>query len=692
MQYSALSYWLKRPEGSPWSRWIPTLLSILIILTVGLVGPTSPLFAKPLDYPDSRVTPVWQTQLTGGWSSTASPTVADLRPDYVGQEIVVGSKQRSESGSGYSYSHPGSIALLSAAGVPIWEKTTYTVGGNTYSIGSVWSSAAVGDIDNDGVKEIVVGLGGDDVIVNRGGVLALDPWGNVEWYYATADRNYPGNGPNGLPDGVRSTPALADLNHDGTVEVIVSGGDMYMHVISGLTGQSLANWPVDLRDTSFSSAAVTDIDGEGQFEFAFGGDYGYNDPGNCLTEGGIFRVMRYDATYPPGFDERLDCNPWFVLVRGKKVDQAIYSSPAIGDINNDGQPEIVIGSGNYFDGKGYWVNIWAANGILLKTLATNGYVDSEPTLADLNGDGYLDVIAATEQQATVYAWSSKPADNWSLLPGWGSGVKIYMFNGTSGPIIGSPVVADLTPSSPGPEVLVANGAEITVLAASGTQLTSKTGTAGSGPTFWLGMSPTAGTPAVADIDNDNNLEIVAAGSYWDPPNWDPANGNPNWKESVFAWRWPGASGNASGASLPWPQFRRDPAHLGRVPVPAKLAASPNTIRHRYEYGSGAPTTISGSFSALNLGDESLAYSLSEVSTIPFAFTSPTSGSLGPQTSVAVGYTLSVASLITGTYLTTVTVSATAGGAPTDGSPQTIVIEAVVGVFEDVFLPIILKSN
>ncbi len=662
-------------------RWVPRLLIVIAILAPGLGASATSLLAKPLGWPASRVTPGWQTELAGGWSETASPTVADVHPNYNGQEIVVGTKVR----PGYPY--PGSIALLSATGAVIWEKTSYTLGGNNYQIGSIWSSAAVGDIDNDGDKEIVVGLGGDDVVPGRGGVLALDHQGSVEWYYATQDRNYPGDGPNGEPDGVRSTPALADLNGDGAVEVIVSGGDMNMHVIDGSTGQSLANWPLDLRDTSFSSAAVADIDDDNQFEFAFGADLGYNDPGNCLYAGGVFRVMGYDATYPAGFDERLDCNPWFVLVQGKHVDQAIYSSPVIGDINNDGQLEIVVGSGNFFAGKGYWVKVWADNGTLLKTLATNGYADSEPALADLNGDGYLDIIAATEQQATVYAWSGKPADNWSAL--WST--KVYMFNGTSGPILGSPIVADVVPSFPGPEVLVANGAEITVLAADGTQLTSLTGSDGK-PTFWVGLSPTAGTPAVADIDGDNNLEIIAAGGYWDPPNWAPANANPNWKESVFVWRWPGVNGNASGASLPWPQFRQNAAHLGRVPVPAKLAANPTTIQHRYGYGSGAPTTIPGSFSVLNVGDESLSYSLSQVSTIPFAFTSPTSGTLGPQASTSVGYTLSVASLITGTYRITVTASATAGGAPADGSPQTIIIEAVVGTLEEVFLPIILKNN
>jgi hypothetical protein len=661
-------------------------LLIVVTLVMGLVGLASPLLAQPLGWPNSRVTPVWQTELSGGWSDTASPTIADVRSDYAGQEIIVGAKQRNESGSGYSYAYPGSIALLSAAGSVIWQKTNYTVGGTSYPIGSVWSSAAVGDIDGDGAKEIVVGLGADETIVNRGGVLALNQAGGVKWYYATADRNYPGNGPNGLPDGVRSTPALADLNGDGVVEVVVSGGDMNMHVINGRTGQSLPGWPVDLLDSNFSSAAVADIDGNGHYEFAFGGDMGYS--ANCIPLGGIFRVMRYDATYPPGFDGRLDCNPWVVLARGKSVDQTIYSSPVIGDINKDGQLEIAVGSGNYFAGKGHWVKVWAANGTLLATLATNGFVDGEPALADLNGDGYLDIIAATEQEATVYAWSGRPADNWGLLPGWG--VKAWMFNNTSGPIFGSPVVADLVPSSSGPEVLVANGSEITVFAANGTQLTSKTGVDGK-PTFWLGNAPTAGTPAVADIDGDGKLEIVAAGSYWDPPNWDPAHGNPNWKESVFAWRWPGVSNNASGA-LPWPQFRRTAAHLGRAPMPATLGASPTTIRHMYAYQSGDPTTLSGSFFLSNAGDAPLSYSLSRTSSIPFSFTSPTNGTLEPLASVKVDYTLSVASLTPGTYPTNVTAMATSGGSPASGSPQSIVINAVVGTFKDVFLPIIVKGN
>lgn len=692
------------------SRWIRSLLVMITLLAIGLGSSASRFPARPLspDYPgqesvagvkqwnegssgyghpgsialSSRVTEAWRTRLDGGWSSFASPAVADIRPDYPGLEIAVGTFKRVGSG----YDHPPSVALLSSQGDIIWEVYNYTVGGVTYSIDSIWATLAIGDIDNDGSPEIVVGMGADEAYIIRGGLLALNNDGSLQWYFETDDKNWPGTPGNGIPDGIRSSAAIADLNNDGRKEVLVGAGDTHFYVIDGPTGTVVSPWPQLVLDTTDSSPAVADLEGTGQQSFVFGIGIG-GSPENCLGPGGILWGMRYDKTYLPGaFSTRLDCNPWVEMARGVYVDQVIFSSPAIGDIDGDGKLEIAVGSGNFFASLGKWVKIFENDGTLLKTLTTDDYVLSSPALADLNSDGYLDIIAATLSTARVYAWSGRPSDNFTLLSGWGNQAK--MSNGVAGPIFSSPVVADINPGSAGPEILIGNGAEITVFAANGTQLTADS-FGSPKPTFWLGQNPTASTPAIADIDEDGTLEIVAAGGLWDDPG---GGGSTDYNEYVFVWHWPGVSGNAAGANLPWPQFRQNAANLGRVPVPAKLAANPVTIQHRYGYGSGAPTTISGSFSLLNLGDESLSYSLSQVSTIPFAFTSPTTGTLGPQASTSVGYTLSVASLITGTYPTTVTVSATAGGSPADGSPQTIIIEAIVGTFEDVFLPIILKNR
>ena len=87
------------------------------------------------------------------------------------------------------------------------------------------------------------------------------------------------------------------------------------------------------------------------------------------------------------------------------------------DIDNDGRPEIVVGSGFPIANKGYWVKAWdytpnsdPTKALTLKwTGATSGQVFTSPAIGDLNKDGTLDVVAISSFGGPcggqrVYAW------------------------------------------------------------------------------------------------------------------------------------------------------------------------------------------------------------------------------------------------------------------------------------------------
>ena len=75
----------------------------------------------------------------------------------------------------------------------------------------------------------------------------------------------------------------------------------------------------------------------------------------------------------------------------------VDSSPALGDIDGDGDMEIVVGSD---DGKVY---AWHHNGLIVKRWPRriNFVVISSPALGDIDGDGDIEVVVGSKK---VYAW------------------------------------------------------------------------------------------------------------------------------------------------------------------------------------------------------------------------------------------------------------------------------------------------
>jgi len=68
----------------------------------------------------------------------------------------------------------------------------------------------------------------------------------------------------------------------------------------------------------------------------------------------------------------------------------VFSSPAVADINDDGKPEVIVGSG---DGKVYALN--GENGQLIWSFSTGDWIFSSPAVADIDRDGLLDIVVGS---------------------------------------------------------------------------------------------------------------------------------------------------------------------------------------------------------------------------------------------------------------------------------------------------------
>ncbi len=611
----------------------------------------------------------------GGVYSEASLTLADANGD--GQlEIFVGKPDESNPNC------RGRLYAVNAVGTVLW---------NIQTRAPIHSTPAVADIDNDGVPEVVVGLGSvQSENCANGGVLAVNAQtGAQKWIFDTQD--WLNHAPNGFTDPVFSSPTIADLDHDGDQEIVFGAWDQCIYM---LNGAGIPLWP-ELNaisgqhhcgmhgfyneDVIWSSPAVADLNGDGILEIITGADITagnrYGDP-----SGGYLYVLDINGAQL--------ARRWF--------DQRLYSSPAVGDIDADGKLEIVIGTGTHLANKGYYTTAWnfvpgapVTSALAQKYYwATSGRVFTSPALADLNKNGGLDVViisnvgdgAETGGQdlgSKVFAWDGK------------TGAKLFEtmvcdWLGNAFITHSSPVVADITGDG-NFEILFSHAWEIAVLNRNGTYYTDYSSVGPNKPACARTVAPTTqltfyaansvyGTPAVGDLNGDGGLEVVASGGQ------NYAGPNPD-GGAIYAWK------PASTGALAWPMFRRDARHTGRYLSPPGLSVIPSTIFLLHQQGD--PSDHEFHLTIKNTGDQGFNWTATST---PSVTLSHLSGTVVTQALLTVTAHTGSPSYALGTYdFGPLVFEGLSGANPVAGSPATVPVTVkVVEQIYPVFLPIVKK--
>lgn len=385
----------------------------------------------------------------------------------------------------------------------------------------VASSPVIGELFGDGVKYVVTGYGGLNARGCDGGVAAYrGSDGHRAWIFSTKRFGARKRFYESL-HAVYGTPAIADVDGDGKMEIGFGSFDRRMYL---LNARGAVKWYAIAADTIFSSPSLVDVDDDGKKEMIISTDITLNTKLRPPTpNGGYVYALRASIVTRAGTQFTFR-DPRLQMWRAE-FDQTMMATPAVGDVvgSNSGL-EVVVGSGCFFpqgagERRGKWFKVLSARtGKVLRTLNVTACTRTGPTLADLDHDGVLDVVG-TVSGARMYggdgtshliAWSPhKNTVLWDVEPR--AGTRSDLYGGHYGR---TPVVSDLSGDGV-PEILVTYSTDVVVFNALGEQLTCD-GYPCAKPLLRTGATVKGGV-AVADIDGDGTSEISVVGNIAGAP-------------------------------------------------------------------------------------------------------------------------------------------------------------------------------
>jgi len=272
---------------------------------------------------------------------------------------------------------------------------------------SILGALALGDLDGNGQNDVIVARDYHRVFAYDGQGNDLAGW--PRYTYVPEDGVW-----NVDPRIVHrfSAPTLADLDANGVVEYIVSG---YRRPANSTTfynndllvlqpdGSRLSGWELPAGGSGVLSSnhhmqqapVIADLNQDGQFDIVVPAQDGW------MRAYGMDKSILWQFNFAQG--------------------NLIYASePVIGDVDDDGLPEIIFGTYDPILSESHVVGLWVLENDGSSKAGMPIVVDqpgiyAAPALGDLDGDGDIESAAAA-RRGKIYVWDVPASYNPENLP------------------------------------------------------------------------------------------------------------------------------------------------------------------------------------------------------------------------------------------------------------------------------------
>ncbi len=257
-----------------------------------------------------------------------------------------------------------------------WSKYLHGLG--------TFSSPRAADLNGDGVLDIVIGAGREEFISSDSAVVALDgATGKLLWHVGARDQMF-------------GSAAIHDINDDGTPDVIIGGRSAELKLIDGRTGEVIWEF-FETDDTDaprerglfnfYNPQIIPDQDDDGVVDL-------------IVANGGDVLAPPGDPDRPPGRLMAISGRNGLLIASDNMPDgRETYMSAVVADIKGDGSLDVIFGSGGETIGGHLFRTTLAdlltndiSGAVVLDSSRNHGFI-GPPVVADITGDGVLDIVA-----------------------------------------------------------------------------------------------------------------------------------------------------------------------------------------------------------------------------------------------------------------------------------------------------------
>ena len=265
----------------------------------------------------------------------------------------------------------------------------------------IMSSPRTVDLNADGILDIVVGTGVEELVA--GSIIALDGSnGSVIWEVFTEGEMF-------------SSAKFEDLNNDQTKDIIIGGRNKQLFAINGLNGEVL--WQFDANQSErdnwfqfYTGIFIQDQDGDGVVDW-------------LTTNGGDPSKLPEDERENGYIMILSGASGKIIAVADTPDGRETYMSPILYQAHPDRSQKILFGTGGETWDGSLWSteiadimsgNVSNSKQVIAPRPGIEKGILAPPSLADLNLDGYQDIITSTFEGRIIAIDGDTLSEIWSI--------------------------------------------------------------------------------------------------------------------------------------------------------------------------------------------------------------------------------------------------------------------------------------